>query len=325
MLQTLIIGAGSIGERHLRCLLQTGRTRVSFCDVSSEVRSRIRLAYEIERDYPTLEDVNLNEYDAAVVCTPAHLHLSMAERLLDAGVAVLIEKPLSTSLEEAARFLERQDASCGVAYVMRHHPAVRAAREIIQRGTYGNAVQVVFSGGQHFPLYRPDFQRIYYARSVTGGGAMQDALTHMMNAAEWLVGPATSVTADVDRLVLQGVDVEDSVHVLTRHTRVMGSYSLNQHQAANEGRLTVHCTSGSIRIDFGDQQLLIAGKPGDDWEVVESWSLERDDLFVAQANAFLNHVSGKAEASCSVADAAQTLKVMLFALEAAATQTWRTL
>jgi len=321
----LIIGTGSIGERHLRCFLETGRGTVSFCDVSDEVRQRIRTSYATRSDFAQLDDADLTTIDAAVVCVPAHLHLAFARRLVSHDVAVLIEKPISTSTKEAIEFAEEGAGICGVAYVMRHHPGVRLVRQIIQEERFGSPVQLVFAGGQHFPLYRPDFQRIYCGRRETGGGAMQDALTHMMNVAEWIVGPVTSVTADVDRLVLDGVSVEDTVHVLTRHSSVMGSYSLNQHQAVNEGRLTIHCQKGSVRVDFGRNVVLTACSPGDDWSVEKEFNLERDDMFVSQANAFLDQVEGSAHAVCTPDEATQTLRVMLTALEAAESQVWRSL
>ena len=325
MTHVLIIGTGSIGERHLRCFLTTGRAEVSFCDLSDDVRQRIRTKYQTRSDYASLDEIDLSVVDAAVVCVPAHLHLGYARQLLGQDVSVLIEKPLSTSLEEAVEFVKTHDGICAVAYVMRHHPGVRLIRQVVQEQRFGQPVEIVFTGGQHFPYYRPDYQRIYYGRRETGGGAMQDALTHMMNAAEWLVGPVTSVTADVDRLVLEGVTAEDTVHVLTRHGNVMGSYALNQHQPANESQLTVHCRSGSVRVDFGKNAVFTASQPGRDWSVEAEFPLERDDLFIAQANAFLDQVEGRAQAGCNVEEATQTLRVMLTALDAAETRTWSNL
>ena len=103
--------------------------------------------------------------------------------------------------------------------------------------------------GQHFPFYRPAYRDIYYKDRATGGGAVQDALTHVMNAGQWLVGPIDRLVADVDHQVLAGVSVEDTAHVLSRHDGVMGCYSLNQHQAPNETTINVICTAGTARFE----------------------------------------------------------------------------
>ena len=60
----------------------------------------------------------------------------------------------------------------------------------IRSGRFGEPVQIVATCGQHFPHYRPAYRDTYYRDRRTGGGAVQDALTHIINAGEWLVGPA---------------------------------------------------------------------------------------------------------------------------------------
>src|SRR5690606_32808909 len=131
-----------------------------------------------------------------------------------------------------------RDVVAGVAYVYRAHPALEEMRQAIASGRFGRPVELVAVLGQHFPFYRPAYRTIYYRDRATGGGAIQDALTHVLNAGEWLVGPITRLACDAEHLVLDGVDVEDTVHLLARHGRVMASYSLNQHQAPNESTIT---------------------------------------------------------------------------------------
>src|SRR5690606_5691963 len=121
---------------------------------------------------------------------------------------------------------------CGVAYVYRAHPAAQATREAIQSGRFGKPLQVVAVSGQPFAHFRPAYRDIYYAHHDQGGGAIQDGLTHTLNLCEWLVGPITRLSADAAHLRLEGVDVEDTAHVLARHDdHVMGSYAVNHHQA----------------------------------------------------------------------------------------------
>ena len=133
----------------------------------------------------------------AVVATPAPLHVPLATELAEAGVHVLIEKPLATSTEGVARLqkvVDDRGVVVGVAYVYRSHPLIRSVREAVASGRFGQPVELVAVAGQHFPTYRPAYRTIYYNNRATGGGAIQDALTHVINAGEWIVGP-------VDRLV----------------------------------------------------------------------------------------------------------------------------
>ena len=67
-----------------------------------------------------------------------------------------------------------------------------AMREAIHEGRFGRPVQLTLVAGQHFPTYRPTYRDTYYKDRAAGGGAVQDALTHHLNAVEWL---ATGVSS----------------------------------------------------------------------------------------------------------------------------------
>jgi predicted dehydrogenase len=325
MYRILIIGVGSIGERHVRCFQRTGRADVAICEIRDEVRERVEREYHLDQAFTSFDEVINSQFDAAVVCTPANLHVPMAGRIAAKHVGILIEKPLSTSfdgIDSLDAEIESRRLPVSVAYVFRHHPALVAMKNSIDAGRFGRPVQVVVTAGQHFPLYRPAYREIYYSDRATGGGAIQDALTHMINAAEWMVGPVTKLVADADHCVLDGVDVEDTVHIMTRHGAVLGSFSLNQHQPANETTLTVVCDRGVARLEVHHSRWLSCTEPGSPWSVEDELALERDDLFVRQANAFLDYLEGKAGPACSLGEGLQTLRVNLAALKSVETGEW---
>ena len=82
--QVLVIGVGSIGERHVRCFQKTGRHK-SRSARSMPLRSRVAEEYRIDRCYANLDSALADHYDAAVVATPAHLHVPIALRLAEAA------------------------------------------------------------------------------------------------------------------------------------------------------------------------------------------------------------------------------------------------
>lgn len=333
MHRILVIGGGSIGERHARCFQQTERADVCLCEINDEVRSRVTDTYSLSASFRTLDEALADHasgepFAAAVVCTPAHLHIPMARQLAAAGIGLLIEKPLSTSedgVDELRSLVEEKSLALSVAYVMRHHPAFAAMKAELDAGRFGRPVQLVYTGGQHFPYYRPAYREIYYTKRETGGGAIQDGLTHTMNMAEWLLGPISRLVCDAEHLVLDGVEVEDTVHVMTRQngpdgSSILGSFSLNQHQPPNETRMTVLCEKGAIRVE--GLRLLTCTEPDSDWTVEQEFELERDDLFIAQAAAFLDQLERRAESACTLDEALQTLRVNLAELRSLETQQW---
>ena len=217
--QILVVGCGSIGERHLRCLQKSGRTEVVACESSPTVLERMGQEYRVAGFANFNEALNSQTFDGVVICTPAHTHIPLALTALRAGAALLIEKPLSTSLEsigELQQEIAKTKRFVAVAYVYHFLPAIAAAREFLQQGALGIPLQVSVVAGQHFPTFRPAYREIYYTRHETGGGAVQDALTHLINAVEWLVGPTNRIACEARHQALEGVEVEDTVSVSAR-------------------------------------------------------------------------------------------------------------
>lgn len=322
----LVIGVGSIGERHLRCFLATGRVDAEFVEINDELRRTIGERYPAARGHATLEAALDRPFDLAVIATPAQLHISLARRLVDMGTHLLIEKPLSTSLagvDELAKSARNRRVRIAVAYVYRSHPILAAMRTAIRSGRFGRPVELVCVSGQHFPTYRPAYRSIYYTKRETGGGAIQDALTHLVNAGEWLVGPIDRLVVDAAHQVLDGVEVEDTAHLLARHGSVLASYAMNQYQAPNETTMTVVCERGTAQFQAHEHRWRWMTEPGQVWRDEPFPPLERDTIFLAQANQFLDVVEGTAEPLCTLDEGLQTLKVNLAALASADSGTWQ--
>ena len=328
----LVIGAGSIGERHIRCFAATGRARVSFVEVREELRNEIAQRYPGTNPFPSLDAALEQRVEAAVIATPAPMHVPQATQLVQRGVHVLIEKPLSVRLDGVESLIEAakvRHVVASVAYVYRAHPVLAEVRDAIRSGRFGRPVELVAVSGQHFPFYRPAYAQTYYTKHESGGGAVQDALTHVINAGQWLVGDIDRVVADIAHQVLAGVEVEDTAHVLARHRDdlgdggdVLASYSLNQHQAPNEMTLTVVCQRGTARFEFHNCRWRSMEKPGGEWTDHGGAALERDTMFIRQADAFLDAVEGKAAPVCTLEEGMQTLRTNLAILRSVRDGGW---
>ncbi len=321
----LVIGVGSIGERHLRCFISIDRCNLALCETLPERRDKAAREYGVAGYASIEESLDAESFDAAVIAVPAPFHVPLSMQLTGYGLHLLIEKPLGTTLEGVAdlqQLIEEKNTQVSVGYNMRAFPALTEMKDAVDSGRFGCPVEIIVTGGQHFPFYRPAYREIYYADSAMGGGAIQDCVTHHLNAGEWLVGPITQLVADAGHCVLEGVEVEDTVHVITRHGTAMGSFSINQHQPPNECQMTVVCEQGAARFDIVGQRWFSATKPGGDWRLEAKHELDRDGSYIRQAKRFLDQVAGEAEPNCSLADGVQTLKVTLGVLRSVATRQW---
>jgi predicted dehydrogenase len=314
----LIVGTGSIGTRHVRCMRNTGRADVGICEPNSELRQSVASTYGIDGTYASVNQALQTSWHAAVIATPAPSHIPVAQQLADAGIGVLIEKPLAVvehGVAALAATIERNALPACVAYVYRAHPAVQAMREAIHSGRFGKPLQLIVVSGQPFWHLRPAYRSIYYANRAEGGGGIQDGLTHSFNLCEWLVGPITRIAVDAAHLRLEGVNVEDTVNVLARHDgSVLASYAFNQHQAPNESMITVVCTGGTLRLETRLNRWTWMTEPCGAWQEQAFELPNQDDWFIRQEHAFLDHVEGKSPPLCSLAEGWQTLRVNRAAL-----------
>ena len=123
-----VVGAGSIGERHLRCFLATGRASVCFVEPNRGLRDTVAARYPGAASFETLS-MATDAFDptVAVIATPAPLHVPLASELVERGAHVLIEKPLAVTgdgVVELSQAVQSRGVIARVAYVYRAHPAL---------------------------------------------------------------------------------------------------------------------------------------------------------------------------------------------------------
>jgi len=332
-MRLLVIGTGSIGERHLRVFQQLDRCdAIAFCEPHAPRRAEIAERYGIPEAFAFADlDTALAKgaYDLAVVATPAPTHLAIGSRLAALGVHQLMEKPLSLGLEgvdDYLRLVSENGITVAVGYVHRAHPAVAAIRREIQSGRFGRPVELSISSGQSFAQLRPAYREVYFAKPEMGGGAINDMITHMYNVGDWLAGPIRRLVTDAAHQVLDGVSVEDTVHTLTRHEGgAMGTYSLNLYQHPNEVLMTVVCERGTLRADYANRRWSWMTEPNGTWNHEPVEVPDRDEIYRIQNTAFLDAVEGCGEVLCSLADAVRTLRVNLASHRSAAESAWQTI
>jgi predicted dehydrogenase len=238
-------------------------------------------------DYETMakaEKARKDGIEAVAIVTPNHLHVPPAMAFLKAGIHVICDKPLSTSLKDALA-LAKLVKSSGLVFCLTHnytgYPMVRHARQMVAEGALGDLriIQVEYPqdwltepierGGQKQAAWRTDPKQ-------SGGGAIGDIGTHAHNLAAFVSGlELDSVLADVDTFV-KGRKVDDNVNVLLRYKGgAKGMLWASQVAVGNENnvKLRVYGTKGGLEwhqeqpnhltwYPYGKpQQLLTRGSP----------------------------------------------------------------
>ncbi len=142
-----IIGAGSIARAHVNALARRSDVRIAaIVDPSAQAANALASSLGVDLVCPSI-DALLSEGkpDAAHVLTPPFAHADAATPLLEAGVSVLVEKPMAASISECEAMMaaaKRSGAAFMVNHNFVHHPAVARAQKIISAGALGTARKV---------------------------------------------------------------------------------------------------------------------------------------------------------------------------------------
>jgi predicted dehydrogenase len=202
-IKTAIFGTGFIGRVHLDALrrLEFVET-VALADTNIDVAERLGAGFAIPKvaaDYRAI--LNDPVIDAVHICTPNAQHFSIAKEALKAGKHVICEKPLATTVEEAAE-LVAMAAQTGlrncVCHTLRCYPMVQQMRCMREAGELGEILVVQGSYSQDWLLYDTDWN--WRIDSKVGGSSrcMADIGSHWFDMAEYVTGlRISSLCADL--------------------------------------------------------------------------------------------------------------------------------
>ena len=224
--------------------------------------------------------------DVVSVVTPNHLHYPVAKVFLDAGIHVLCDKPLTSTLEDA-RSLVRQVERSGLLFGLTHnytgYPLVRMAREMVAAGELGElrVIQAEYpqdwlstrleDSGQKQASWRVD------PAQAGAGGSLGDIGTHAFNLTSFISGlELVQLCADTQTFV-PGRRLDDNAHVLLRYSGgARGMLWTSQVAPGNENGLLVRIYGSKGGLEFRQEhpnqlrftplgkapQLLTRGGPG---------------------------------------------------------------
>ncbi len=141
-----VIGAGSWGSNHIRILYEMGYL-VGIVEKKPSIIKDVKRKYSNLNLYDNLDDALSENIDAYIVCTPPKTHYSIAKRILLAKKHVLVEKPITTNLNEAIELnniAKSNKLILMVGHVLLFHPAFKKIKKIIDEGKIGK-LQYIYS------------------------------------------------------------------------------------------------------------------------------------------------------------------------------------
>jgi UDP-N-acetylglucosamine 3-dehydrogenase len=201
-----LIGLGYIGKVHLQnCLKLDSAELVAVSDISKKALNKAKKlgAQKTYTDYEVL--LNDKSIDAVIIALPTHLHLLCAKQAAEAGKHVLIEKPLAKNVKEGKEIVsttKKNGIKLMVGYPFRFTPSFQALKDKIESGELGE-VQIAhatnISAGPFMHRAEGDIPHPvpewWMNKELTGGGALIDLGSHMINLTRWYFGEIKNIKA----------------------------------------------------------------------------------------------------------------------------------
>ena len=214
-----VAGAGLIGRAHIAALQGSPTCELSaIVDPSPAVNaSFISIDELLRKDRP----------DGVVLATPNPLHVPQTLQCIEAGLPVLLEKPVADNVAQGERLvaeIEKRAAKILVGHHRAHSPIMAKAKEVVDSGQLGRIVAIMGSA----MFYKPDH---YFAegpwRKAPGGGPILINMIHEVHNLRMLCGEIVAVQAIVSHAV-RGFPVEDTVAInLQFASGALGSFMLS--------------------------------------------------------------------------------------------------
>ncbi len=324
-MRLVIIGAGSIGQRHLRNLAALGHDVVAAFDPDA---ARLR---EVQPLAPsgcrlTTDETEAfgQDADAAVICSPNHRHLDQARAAVARRWHVFVEKPLSHTLDGIGALVDEAARSGRVVLVgcnLRFLPSLQLVRRLVEDGRIGRLLSARAHCGYYLPSWRPatDYRAGYGAKQATGGGIILDSI-HEFDYLMWLLGRPREVFAYAGKVSSLEIDTEDTADILMRFDYgTVANVHLDYLQRTYRRSCDLIGEDGVIAWDYIGQSVTVYGKEDRRIEVFqESINTERNQMFLDEMRHFVRCVEHRETPVLAAAAAGAVLEVALAAKASAA-------
>ncbi|MDQ4045697.1 MAG: Gfo/Idh/MocA family oxidoreductase, partial [Chloroflexota bacterium] len=190
-----VIGVGAIGMTHAKAWQANRATPVAIAELNDALREKV--AGEIGAiGYRSAETMlAAAELDIVSICTPPFTHAELVERAVDAKLAIICEKPLAHTLEDAeriGRLVSESGTTFTVGFCHRFQPQIEAMKRMIDDGAIGEPM--LFRN--RFAGLKADAATTWFSNpALSGGGPMMDTSVHSVDLFRHLVGDPIHVAA----------------------------------------------------------------------------------------------------------------------------------
>ena len=252
-----LIGMGNIGRHHAGYLLAGKVARCQLTAVCSTSPRKLESFKPMEIWDDGLKLIRSGTVDAVLVATPHYQHCELGIAALEAGVHLMVEKPISAHAADGQRLIDAHQRNAGVVFgamfQLRMEPRYQILRRLIRSGELGRLVRVNWINTD---WYRTE---VYYASGGwratwcgEGGGVLLNQCLHNLDILFWLFGLPSLVRAHVTLGRDHAIEVEDNVTAWLGYADgSSGVFVASTGEAPGTNRLEITGTQGRVVLEEG--------------------------------------------------------------------------
>lgn len=309
-----IVGLGTIGRIHAERITRLGG-ELAGADLDAETRKSFADEFDAPT-YPDHEELIDAGVDAVIVGVPNRLHEEITVDALEAGLDVLVEKPLAHTLDSARRIADvarDADGFCMVGFTMRYAPLTRRVIDLRNRDRFGSLSHV---GVEYLRRdFVPSDGRGWFTDpDLAGGGVLMDLGVHIIDLALYLLEyPAVIEVSGITRSAFGGYEVDDAATALLRCAdgRTVSVETAWKGAVEPSRRCVVRGREAGAAFDVSGSELTLV-TPDD--APIETESVEPEDMHLVENRAFLGAVAGTREPPIETVEQALTVQRIIEAI-----------
>jgi len=313
MKKVAVIGLGNISSRH-RKNLKSLFPKVELLVMSASGRIPKEIISDCDSIAASIDELILAKVELVIVASPAPYHAQHSIPFIKAGIPTLIEKPVTTSLEDAAAIncaIELHQTPVSIGYCLRYLPSAQKLKALLDNRIIGTLYNAHIEIGQYLPDWRPNknYRDCVSSQKILGGGALFE-LSHELDYAQWLLGPLHikySVLRASEELDLDVEDIADitafteSGAVTTIHLDFLQRKAYRKCSlVGSEGRLDWDLIQNKLTLSTSSEISVLYSEP--------KWDQNR--MYLAMLEDFLQMIEKNKHTCINFSEAIKTVSLI---------------
>jgi predicted dehydrogenase len=321
----LINGAGSAGARHFK-IARDLFPNAQIAILTNRQMLDSNLGYKWH--FTKVEDAITFQPNIAILAGAASSRIEIGLALANAGVHLLVEKPISLSTKSAVNLIEicaEKNLTLAVGYNLRFYESLIYFRDQLNSGVIGKPLLVNCEVGQFLPGWREsaDYRYSVSAQRKLGGGVLFE-LSHEIDYLAWVFGKIKWVRATIMQQSLLEIDVEDSAFLTlgienNKNPNLVASLAMDFIRHDMQRNCIVIGESGTLKWDGIKQQVSILKQGESSWTNLITTTQPSSASYLAEWKDFLECLDTRKPPKATGMDGLKTLEVIAAALESAPT------